>query len=771
MFYFIFLFFAAFFLLRVSRGKRISRVATSIISVNLALLSLYFFVDALSGNGFDESVIYHLVYGLEGAGILAFAPYIAATLGVIGFSVFLSVFLSRPSLNASRERDSRFFTFAIIFGFLVCILVNPLVTDFRDHFPMLKAALSQGKRFEEQVSQFKQSKVGRLIADEASGDPAFYADSGSAFVQKNIIWIYAESIERTYFNKEVFGDLLVNLSSHREGARRYTAVTQPWGTGWTIGGIVGSQCGLPLVTLGASNGNSLANLRDFMPGAHCVGDILKKNGYKLEFVGGASAEFAGKGNFLRSHGFTKVWDRESLSEMYDNGSKERNQWGYYDDFIFSVLKSRAIELHNQASPFFLNGLTLDTHSPHGFVSPSCNSIEEVKESSDIGAALRCSDYLLADFIDWFKSSDLYEDTLLVLSSDHLSMPNSLYKSLKNVSNREILFWVIGKDVAIDAIEEPVSTFDIGATVLGHVLYSSDISIGLGRNIEHQQSLYNRQFSDADLKQTVSGLQAFAWRKANGAQSMVIDVRGGAFSLGGQSYPIPALVEVSDGQFSGISWVERERKERFVDLMRPDAAYVWLDVCGWSLESRFAGSIEPCVHFVDAGVIVGSKGLSGSRIVNVNVDDVLTVIGEFEGPGATIAETIYAVATSGSGGAGGLMGESVSPAGRGVNIFEKKGSSTEWDLVANFDFCSESREFTPTTYKVSPSSPYTAIVVNDSAHCGSADELKELSSMLGVRQLGSLNFRQPYIALLKLGESPIEFLGAVGSNMIVALPES
>ena len=770
MFYLLFLFIVSLFVFRVFRGVRVDRSITLFIAGNLVALSLYIFVDTLSGNGFDESVVYHLIYGIEGAGVLAFVPYITAVLIVIALLVFLAFWSSSDKLNGDRRADSRLFSAMIFLGLAICFLKNPLVIDLREQLPVFRAVFSQNGQLDTELSRFKGTSLGRLVVNEA--DTSYFGnfEGSSSVKRKNIIWIYAESLERTYFKKEVFGDLLANLSVHAEGARRYSSVNQPWGTGWTIGGIVGSQCGLPLVTLGAENVNSLANVQNFMPGVQCFGDILKRDGYTLEFVGGASGAFAGKGNFLKSHGFNTIWDREALREKFDDGTHERNQWGYYDDFTFGVLKNRALELHGKGSPFFLNGLTLDTHSPHGFVSPACKSVPSVAVTDQITAAIRCSDILLANFIDWFKSSDLYDDTVLVLSSDHLSMPNSLYHELSRLSDdRRLIFWMFGKDILSGSVDKEISTFDLGATVLGQILPGQEVAIGLGRNIEEVDGLYGNHFSDDDLRTAVSGIKAFAWREAGVAESLIIDSARKAFSLGGQSYPFPALIEVRDDKYSGISWTERERKEAFLDLIEPESSYVWLDVCGWSIDSNLSGSGRSCAHLVNKGEIVDSVILDES-VVNIDVEEVLDVYRSRATERELIVDMDYAVSNSGSGGVGGILGVKTLRAGRGVNFFEKSGDSLGWRFISNIDLCADPHRSDSASYEIPRISKLTAVVVNDSAHCGNVEDLQALGDAIGLKHLGSLNFRQPYIAIIESGKSPIEYRGSVGSSTIVALSE-
>lgn len=50
----------------------------------------------------------------------------------------------------------------------------------------------------------------------------------------------------------------------------------------------------------------------YLPGATCIGDILKHIGYSMTYSGGASLVFGGKGDFYRSHGFDIVRGKEEF---------------------------------------------------------------------------------------------------------------------------------------------------------------------------------------------------------------------------------------------------------------------------------------------------------------------------------------------------------------------------------------------------------------------------------------------------------------------------
>ncbi|WP_438516828.1 hypothetical protein, partial [Enterobacter hormaechei] len=58
--------------------------------------------------------------------------------------------------------------------------------------------------------------------------------------------IYAESLERTYFDAELFPGLADELNALRTDSIDFSNTQQLPGTGYTIAGMVASQCGIPL---------------------------------------------------------------------------------------------------------------------------------------------------------------------------------------------------------------------------------------------------------------------------------------------------------------------------------------------------------------------------------------------------------------------------------------------------------------------------------------------------------------------------------------------
>ena len=131
---------------------------------------------------------------------------------------------------------------------------------------------------------------------------------------RNIVWIYGESLERTYLDPQVFPDLMPHLSRLAEQAADFRGIASPEGSGWTIAGLVSSMCGVPLTTARGDE-NAMGRMGRFLPGAYCLGDYLKQQGYRLHFSGGADAAFAG----ARQRQAARVLDdRGKIFDMFGN---------------------------------------------------------------------------------------------------------------------------------------------------------------------------------------------------------------------------------------------------------------------------------------------------------------------------------------------------------------------------------------------------------------------------------------------------------------------
>lgn len=300
----------------------------------------------------------------------------------------------------------------------------------------------------------------------------------------NLVMVYVESLENTYRDESLWGEnLLDSLDEATDGWIEFSRFREVRGTGWTIAGIVASQCGVLLKDenplnlrqfLGKNSVNRIGeNVDEFMPGITCLGDVLAEAGYSNHFLGGADLDFAGKGKFLSGHGFHSV---KGLDYWQARGESEFSKWGLYDDALLDYAKAEVDRLHEAGAPFNLTVLTVDTHRPEGHISPTCakRGVEEFK------GVVKCTSDLLADFVAHLEAQGYLEDTAVVITGDHLTMPNVVQETIDLEEDRTIYnrFW---SPHTVTQNRQQMMHFSVMPTVLDMLGFSfpgSELALGV-----------------------------------------------------------------------------------------------------------------------------------------------------------------------------------------------------------------------------------------------------------------------------------------------------
>jgi phosphoglycerol transferase len=274
--------------------------------------------------------------------------------------------------------------------------------------------------------------------------------------QKNLVLIYLESVEDTFFDETMFPGLMPNLTALREEEGVwFSEMRQYPGTGWTIAAMVASQCGVPL--LSEMWGNDIfENVDDPFGDVTCLGEYLGEAGYATAFVGGASLKFAGKGTFLKDNGFDV---RLGLEELPSTGA---HKWGLYDNDTFAHATELFDGLAGGEAPFLLSVLTLDTHFPDGMPSPGCKPYAE--DALLMLDAVHCADRLVADFVAHVRASPVGENTVIAIMSDHLFMEGEVTDMLEK-GVRKPFFFLLDPDRAPEKRPGVFTHFDVAPTLL------------------------------------------------------------------------------------------------------------------------------------------------------------------------------------------------------------------------------------------------------------------------------------------------------------------
>jgi len=275
----------------------------------------------------------------------------------------------------------------------------------------------------QQAAHFADTPQGRAVADLLDLHPVPKRKVIAA-PGKNVVWIYMESLERIYWDPEMFPGLTPNLDRLRKQGLDFSGFETFSGANYTMAGLFASQCGVPLFTSAFAGLDTVAgNTTDastFHPKIACFGDVLHKAGYSQVYMGGAPIVFSNKDLFFRLHGYDEALGLQQL-EAGAGGSLPESGWGIYDSVLFKLALARYQKLAADRKPFNLTLLTLDTHPPDGRPSPGCPRY--APNSNSMLQAVHCTDYLLGNFIDALSRQPDWKNTVVVIMSDHLMMRN------------------------------------------------------------------------------------------------------------------------------------------------------------------------------------------------------------------------------------------------------------------------------------------------------------------------------------------------------------
>lgn len=435
-------------------------LAIGLYGTSTILTGGYLLADAFTGGGITEAVLFHLLYGLDGVKYSEFLAYISVA-ALYGLILLFSVvcFWRIRSTRKAKVSKYKFAELIALGGIGVfAVALHPTTLQSAE---IASNVLAQGMiPLDTELASLKHQQA-RYIG------------------KKSLVYIYAESLERTFLMNDVFPDLAPNLISLERESLSIRGIRQAPLTDWTIAGMVASQCGMPLATFKVDR-NDFSDVDGFMPGTTCLGEILKQAGYHMIFMGGADLNFAGKGRFYKEHGFDEVIGKHEL-EATSQQILPLSKWGIYDDILLDNAYERFRTLADADQPFALVLLTADTHPPIGHKTPSCDGQIYAGNESGILNAVHCSDRLISEFI---RKIEQYggDDLIVVVASDHLQMRNDVYDLLvAHDEHRENLFFVRGAGVEPGIIKRSATTLDIFPTLL-HLLGWDVDGVALGRNL-------------------------------------------------------------------------------------------------------------------------------------------------------------------------------------------------------------------------------------------------------------------------------------------------
>jgi hypothetical protein len=446
----------------------------------LALLAIYLFGQLVSyylqGTYYNQQLFYHAnIYSITETWTVYWPFTVMFVLWVLSLLGCFSYF--SPRLPRSR----------VSFPALALLLVVSLGLD-----PGLRQVLvgwiTKSDRVEfDSLAQIDWPRLG--LNSKAVRQQELSVDPG-----KNLVLIYMEGLEKIYTDESIFPDLTPNIKRLEQNGWQLENLVQVEGSSWTMGGIVSSLCGTPLMHDLGISGNAVL-FTHFLNQARCLPDILQEAGYVQTFIGGASLNFAGKGNFFRAHGFDQVLGRKELMARL-NDPDYIGGWGLFDDSLFDLALEEFDMLASSRRPFNLTLLTVDTHHPTGEPSASCRPFAGLDNS--ILDAVHCTDQLVGDFVSRLKEHPVYESTVIVLLTDHLAMRNSAFPLYPKEYDRRLYFNAINTQKA--GVEQRLATpMDIAPTLLDLIEVNHNAQFLAGASLLKSDSLAFHEGIDSAVR--------------------------------------------------------------------------------------------------------------------------------------------------------------------------------------------------------------------------------------------------------------------------------
>lgn len=325
--------------------------------------------------------------------------------------------------------------------------------------------------------------------------------------KKNLIYIYLESMENAYSdkqnggaNKENLIPTLSNLAKENlnfSNSKRQGGALPINGTAWTAAAMVGQTSGLPLKINTSSNG--IIDLNNFFPNIKTLGDVLEENGYNNYLLLGSDSGYGCRKQYFTQHGHYKIYDLNTAIANKDMTRDEIVWWGFDDDDLFAKAKKDLVNISAQDEPFNYTMLTVDTHFEDGYLSDTCKNNFNDQYSN----VINCSDTKIRDFLDWLKEQDFYEETVIILTGDHLSMDVDYFRNIPDDYQRTIYNVIINSATkALQTTNRQFSTLDMFPTTLASLGASIEGErLALGTNLfSSKQTLIEEKGYEYVLKE-------------------------------------------------------------------------------------------------------------------------------------------------------------------------------------------------------------------------------------------------------------------------------
>lgn len=185
--------------------------------------------------------------------------------------------------------------------------------------------------------------------------------------------------------------------------------------------------------------------------------LQTERGYNTSYIYGGDINFTNMRSYLIAGGFQTLVSQDD----YTADERSTSRWGVCDEITFETLYKMATETKG---PYLIGYSTLSSHAPW--------DVPVKKFDDEIVNAFYYLDQCLGRFINRFRKTEAWNNTLLILVPDH-GIPYKEIGESTRLMNHIPMIWTGGAVKGPRCIEQVCNQTDLPATLLGQLGLSHD----------------------------------------------------------------------------------------------------------------------------------------------------------------------------------------------------------------------------------------------------------------------------------------------------------
>ena len=289
-----------------------------------------------------------------------------------------------------------------------------------------------------------------------------------------------------------------------------------------------------------------------------LASVLRKSGYRSEFVYGGESHFDNMRGFFLGNGFSTVVDQPQFKDPGFTGS-----WGVSDEDLFDMAHQRIAALDAADQPFFLLVFSSSNHTPFEFPDGRITLVDAEKQT--VNNAVRYADFAMGKFVARARRSDYWADTVMMVVADH---DTRVYgDDLVPIDKFHIPGVILGEGIDPRQITSVVSQIDLAPTLLSLLGVDSEHPF-VGRDLTRTLP----EFGNADATLKPRAMMQFhrnyAWLEDDRATILLPDGSAKQFSydagtreLRAEPFAHPDVARDALAHVLMASWLYREQRYR------------------------------------------------------------------------------------------------------------------------------------------------------------------------------------------------------------------